>query len=89
MGPFEWGWDIRKILRSRLPERLKGRAPSLLVELGVAAVCTAVFFGLRLMLVPMVGERAPYAFVFLAIVIFMPEGVVPGVARLWRRIRTK
>ena len=69
MGPFEWGWDIRKILRSRLPERLKGRAPSLVVELGVAAVCTAVFFGLRLMLVPMVGERAPYAFVFLAIVI--------------------
>jgi branched-chain amino acid transport system permease protein len=28
-------------------------------------------------------------FVFLVIVIFMPEGVVPGVARLWRRVRAK
>lgn len=28
-------------------------------------------------------------FVFLAIVIFMPEGVVPGVARLWQRFRSK
>jgi branched-chain amino acid transport system permease protein len=28
-------------------------------------------------------------FVFVVIVIFMPEGVVPGVARLWRRFRAK
>ncbi|MGZ9005330.1 MAG: branched-chain amino acid ABC transporter permease, partial [Burkholderiales bacterium] len=28
-------------------------------------------------------------FVFLFIVIFMPEGVVPGVARLWARWRSK
>jgi branched-chain amino acid transport system permease protein len=28
-------------------------------------------------------------FVFVAIVIFMPEGVVPGVQRLWRRFRSR
>jgi branched-chain amino acid transport system permease protein len=27
-------------------------------------------------------------FVFVVIVVFMPEGVVPGVKRLWRRYRS-
>ena len=28
-------------------------------------------------------------FVFVAIVVFMPEGVVPGVRRLWLRFRSR
>jgi two-component sensor histidine kinase len=63
------GADIRKILRSRLPERFAGRVPAWLVELAVAAIVTALFVGLRLVFVPLTGDRAPYAFVFVSIVI--------------------
>jgi two-component system, sensor histidine kinase PdtaS len=55
-------------LRSRLPERLSDRLPPLLVEVGVGLLL-AIFFGLlRLALVPWAQDRAPYAFVFLAVV---------------------
>jgi two-component sensor histidine kinase len=52
-----------------VPERLAGKVPALLVELAIATAATAFFVGLRLMLIPIAGERAPYAFVFVAIVV--------------------
>lgn len=63
------GVNIRKILRSRLPERLAGGVPAWVVELAVAAIVTALFVGVRLVFVPITGDRAPYAFVFVSIVI--------------------
>jgi two-component sensor histidine kinase len=60
---------MRKIIRSRLPERLAGRVPPLLVELGVGVLVALVFIGFRVALTPVAGDRAPYAFVFLGIVI--------------------
>jgi len=63
------GVDIRKIIRSRLPERLAGRLPSPLVELAVGILIAAIFVLLRVALTPLTGDRAPYAFVFVSIVI--------------------
>ena len=39
-----------------------------MVEIGVGVVSTLLFLGLRLLLTPIAGDRAPYAFVFLSIV---------------------
>ena len=58
-----------EILRSRLPERLAGGVPAWVIELAVAAIVTALFAGVRLAFVPITGDRAPYAFVFVSIVI--------------------
>ncbi len=63
------GVDIKRILRSRLPERLAGRLPSPLVELAVGVAVAGVFLLLRLALIPWAGDRGPYAFVFASIVI--------------------
>jgi two-component sensor histidine kinase len=63
------GVDIKKILRSRLPERLAGRLPSPLVELAVGVTVAGVFVLLRVAMTPLTGDRAPYAFVFLSIVL--------------------
>jgi two-component sensor histidine kinase len=43
--------------------------PPLLVEVTVAAIVTALFVGVRLAFVPLTSDRAPYAFVFVSIVI--------------------
>jgi two-component sensor histidine kinase len=59
---------MKGIIRSRLPERLAGRVPPPLVELGVGIGIALIFLLLRLTLVPVAGDRAPYSFVFLAIV---------------------
>ena len=40
----------------------------MVVEVGVAVLMTLAFTGLRIGLTPVVGDRAPYAFVFLSIV---------------------
>jgi two-component sensor histidine kinase len=63
------GAIIRRILRTRLPERFAGRLPPPLVELTVGVVIAVALLGLRIALVPLAGDRAPYAFVFLGIVI--------------------
>jgi two-component sensor histidine kinase len=68
---------VKTILHSRLPERLAGRLPPLLVEIGVGLIAAGCFLVLRLALVPLAGDRAPYAFVFLGIVV---ASVVAG----WR-----
>ncbi len=67
MPPFEWGCEIKKILRSRLPERLAGKVPPLLVELTVGIVAPLVLVGLRAAVIPVLGDRAPFAFNFLAV----------------------
>jgi two-component sensor histidine kinase len=60
---------MRGIIRSRLPERLAGRVPPLLVELGVGVLIAFVFIGIRVAMTPIAGDRARFAFVFLGIVI--------------------
>ena len=62
------GVRIRKILRSRLPERWADHVPPLLVEVGIGAVVALGFLALRVALTPVAGDRAPYAFVFLSVV---------------------
>ena len=62
------GASIRTILRTRLPERLSGRVPPLLVEVGVGVTSALLLLGIRIALTPIAGDRAPYAFVFLSIV---------------------
>jgi two-component sensor histidine kinase len=62
------GKRIKRILRSRLPERLSGRLPPLAVEVGVGLGLTMLMALARLALVPWTGEAAPFALVFVAIV---------------------
>ena len=62
------GWRIKKILRSRLPERFSGTLPPLLVEIAVGVAVAVLFTALRVILVPWTGDRAPYALSFLAVV---------------------
>ena len=62
------GWSIKKILRSRLPERLAGRISPPLVELAIGIVIPIIFVAFRSLLIPLLGDRAPYAFNFLAVV---------------------
>ena len=57
---------IRKILRSRLPERLSGKLPPVAVELVVGAVLGAGAVAIRSALSPAIGDLAPYALNFVA-----------------------
>ena len=63
------GGAINRIFRSRLPERLAGRFPPRLVEIVVGLLVAVTVTTLRILLAPMIGEQAPYAFVFLGVVI--------------------
>lgn len=58
------GSKIRKILRSRLPQRVRV-VPPILVELAVGLVVPLLMTGLRLPMQPFAGDRAPYAFMFI------------------------
>jgi two-component sensor histidine kinase len=60
---------LRKILRSRLPERLAHRIPPAVIEIGVGVLAALIFLGIRIALIPFAGDRAPYSFVFLGIVL--------------------
>lgn len=71
------GVKIKKILRSRLPERLADRLPPQLVELAAGIAVAGLFVLFRVLLIPIAGDRAPYGFVFVSIVI---ASVVAG----WR-----
>ena len=62
------GVAIKRILRSRLPERFADRVPALFVEIAVALIITGLLGLLRIAIVPFAGDRAPYALVFLAVV---------------------
>ena len=71
------GVVIKKILHSRLPERLSGRLPPILVELAVGIAFALIVVGTRASLSFIAGDRSPYAFNFLGIVL---AAVVAG----WR-----
>ena len=60
---------IKRIFRSRLPDRLAGRVSSWVVEVGVGLTITLAMSAARLALMPMLGQQAPYAFIFLGVVI--------------------
>ena len=59
---------MKRILRSRLPERFAGRVPPLVVEIAAALVVTGLLAMLRIAMIPWAGDRAPYALVFVAVV---------------------
>nr|NUR38205.1 sensor histidine kinase [Sphingomonas sp.] len=58
---------MRRIIRSRLPERLGDKVPPRLVELAVGLVLGAAGVGIRLGLSPFLTNVAPYTFVFAAV----------------------
>ena len=60
---------IKQIIRTRLPERLAGRLPPLLVEFAVGVAIALALVTIRYALDPVVGDRAPYAVNFAAIVV--------------------
>lgn len=68
---------MSKILRAHLPERLAHSIPPALVEIGVGVLSALIFLAVRVALIPFAGDRAPYSFVFLGIVI---SAVIAG----WR-----
>jgi two-component system, sensor histidine kinase PdtaS len=57
------------LIRRRLPERLSGRLPAPLVEIGVGLIAASVTVAARMPFGPILGERAPYVFIFVAIVV--------------------
>lgn len=65
MRPFGVrGCKIRKILRSRLPQRIRAVPPSL-VEIAVGLVVPLFMVAVRMPLHEFAGDRAPYAFMFI------------------------
>jgi two-component sensor histidine kinase len=60
------GVEIKKILSSRLPERLAGKLPAAFVEIAVGLLVAALAVAVRYMITPLIGDIAPYAFVFVA-----------------------
>ena len=63
------GVNIRRILHSRLPERWAGTVPPLLVEVGIGLLAGVLLVLARVPFNALVGERAPYALNFLAVVV--------------------
>ncbi|HET9335685.1 MAG TPA: sensor histidine kinase [Sphingomicrobium sp.] len=59
---------MKRILRSRLPERFSGRVPPVLTEVAIGVGIPAVLTLARMALIPWAGDRAPFAFVFIAAV---------------------
>jgi two-component sensor histidine kinase len=57
---------VKRILRSRLPERLADKVPRLVVEVAVAFAATTLMTLLRMALLPWAADSAPFAFVFIA-----------------------
>lgn len=57
---------MKRILRSRLPERFADKVPPLFVEISVALVITGLLVLLRMAIVPWAADRAPFAFIFIA-----------------------
>lgn len=59
---------MKRILRSRLPERFAGRFPPLLVEAVVGIGFAAALTLARIPFFPLIGDRAPFALVYVATV---------------------
>ncbi|HZB69800.1 MAG TPA: DUF4118 domain-containing protein, partial [Sphingomicrobium sp.] len=60
---------IKKIFRSRLPERLAGRFPPLLVEILIGVLVAVAVIATRMPLDALLRQNAPYALIFLGVVI--------------------
>ena len=69
MLPLSRGCSINRLLRSRLPDRLGDRIPAVLVELAVGVALAIIAVAARSALTPLLGDVAPYAFVFVAVTI--------------------
>lgn len=63
------GLVIKKILYSRLPERLSGQVSPILVEIAVGLAVPVILVGLRMAIGDFASDRAPYAFNFLGVVL--------------------
>jgi two-component sensor histidine kinase len=59
---------VKRILRTRLPERFADKVPPRIVEIAVSLFVVGLMTLLRVLLVPWTGDRAPFAFVFVAVV---------------------
>ena len=62
------GSAVKRILRSRLPERFADKVPPMLTEVAVGVTIPAVMTLARMSLIPWAADRAPFAFVFIAAV---------------------
>lgn len=62
------GPAVKRILRSRLPELFADRVPPLLIEIAIGVAMPVVLTLARVSMVPWTGDRAPFAFVFVAAV---------------------
>ena len=60
---------MRRLLNIRLPERLARRLPRWVTQLFVGIAAALAFLALRIALVPLTGDAAPYALSFLAVVL--------------------
>lgn len=58
---------IKRILRSRLPDRFAGKLPPILVEVAVGIAVPLLIFAVRILLFPVLGETAPLAPIFVGI----------------------
>jgi two-component sensor histidine kinase len=58
---------IKRILRSRLPDRFAGKLPPILVEIAVGIAVPLLIFAVRILLFPVLGETAPLAPIFVGI----------------------
>ena len=64
------GWGNREEdFRSRLPERQRGRLRPWAIEIGIGIAIPIAVVLFRMLLIPIAGDRAPYAFVFAGVVV--------------------
>ena len=59
---------MKRILRSRLPERFARRVPPVLIEFAIGVAMPVVMTLLRMALAPWTADLAPFALVFVAVV---------------------
>lgn len=57
---------MKRILRSRLPERWADKVPPLVAEVGIALAITGPMVAVRVAMVPWAGDQAPFAPIFIA-----------------------
>ena len=60
---------MKKILRSRLPERWAKSVPPVAVEVGVALAITGLMVVARIAMIPLASDQAPFAPIFVAAIL--------------------
>ena len=63
------GVTMRRILRSRLPQRWQSRVPELATEILIGILVAVIVVGARLALLPFFGPAAPYALNFVGVLL--------------------